>query len=325
MEDSGVEVTKRQRLDPLTGVSTLRTGPLPQHSGSPASEAIHGYSAQQPTLAPPNAYAEPVPPSPYQPIPEAARALAEHPGSAGFAHGLPHSGYSTPVREAHAPLPDRAPVFSRNGHHHHPPQLRDPNELPHPGAIRPHSSNFDAEGHVYPPASAQDPADAGAPPYVAHEPTTNGLYAHGLPMATHHDPVQQPPPGNVVQYAEAPGGAVGHAPQGGPPYSAGPYPPHSPWNRQPMPPRKPARALQVIFPRSFSQLRNRILTWWRRLARRVDSARPSATRASQSAATAVRTATLATTRRCSLQSMLLLGFPVLPSMVGNRRELNSRQ
>ena len=263
MEDSGAEVTKRQRLDPLTGISAIgvhsqqqhpalpqqqQQSPLPQHTGSPASEGLHGYANPQPTLAPPNAYAEPVPPSPYQAVPE-TRALSEHPGpgAAAYAHGLPHSGYTTPVREAHAPLPDRAPLFSRNGHHH-PPPLRDPNEVTHPGAIRPHSSNFDAEGHVYQPASAHDAADPGASPYGAHEPTTNGIFHHGLPMAPPHDPSQQPPPppANVVQYAEASGGAVGHAPQGGPPYSAGPYPPHSPWNRPPMPPRKPARALQVI-------------------------------------------------------------------------------
>ena len=254
MEDPGPETSKRQRLDSM---SALRVHPQHQqappqhHAGSPAPEALHTYPTPQQTLAPPNAYADPVPPSPYQAVNE-PRHLSEHPASGGAF--LAHSGYSTPVRETHAPLADRGPPYSRNGHQI-PAPLRDPTEVSHPGAFRPTSTTFDTGGPVYSPTSAQD-ADQAVVHYAHEPPTPNGIF-HGLPMSAHHDPSQTPgPPGAVAtQYAEAPHPAVGHAPQGGPPYSAGPYgAPSAPWttaNRhqliqaQQQQPRKPSRALQV--------------------------------------------------------------------------------
>ena len=237
MEEPGSEATKRQRLDSTTAIRVHSQHP--HHSGSPPADALHTYSDQPPTLAPPNAYADPVPPSPYHA--NEPRQFAEHPATGTY---LPHSGYSTPVREAHALVVDRQSAYPRNG--------RDSSEVGHPGALRTAGPSFEPSGHVYPAATAQDADPSAVAHYATREPTTNGIY-HGLPMSAHHDPSQSPAPGPVAQYAEVPPHSAGHAPHGGPPYSAGPYGPAQapPWGgrqQQLMPPRKPSRALQVLPP-----------------------------------------------------------------------------
>ena len=237
MEDSGPEASKRQRLDSMNVLRVHSQHSL--HSGSPPNDALHSYPVPQQPLAPPNAYTDPIPPSPYQTGPE-PRHLSEHPVP-GNAY-LSHSGYSTPVREAHPPLPERAPSYSRNGH------AATAAEVNH--AVG--SAQFDAVtaaaaagAHVYPPTSARD-ADPSIAPYGSHDPAPNGMY-HGLSMSSHHD-TQSPPPAATTQYAEMPAHRpFGHPAPGGPPYSAGTYSAPAPWaNPQAVGVRKPSRALQVL-------------------------------------------------------------------------------